>query len=398
MRVRVVIAALAALVLLFAAAPAPGARRRRSSRSAGRRTRRRSARSSTRTRRTSGSGRSTTTCWSTSARTTSARRPGIAESWDVSRRQEDRHVPPRRGREVVGRRADHAARTSSTASTCSAATARCSPATPRTSRSVATPDADDRVVKTKKPDARIVGGLFVYILPKHIWGKQSVKALTGTYKPQMPIVGSGPYIVDRVRRATGSSGWSATRTSAATEAEVRRAAVDQVRQRRRRRARAHARRDRRHRRGRSRRPSTRLGKTKNIKTVKSPSPSFTELAFNLCSQRELPGREVQPGGPGPDGAPGDRLRGRPRAHQRDRAPQHGVPRPRAPAQLLQGLLHRARGRPDYPYDPDSAKQMLDDAGWVAGDGGVREKGGQRALVRPATCARSRRRTSRTRGW
>ena len=31
------------------------------------------------------------------------------------------------------------------------------------------------IIKTKQPDARIVGGLFVYILPEHIWGKQSVK-------------------------------------------------------------------------------------------------------------------------------------------------------------------------------------------------------------------------------
>ena len=72
----------------------------------------------------------------------------------------------------------------------------------------------------------------------------------------------------------------------------------------------------------------RLSKTKGIKTVKAPSPSFTELAFNLCSQGALPGREVQPGDPGQDRAPGDRLRRRPRAHQRDLHPQHGVHGPR----------------------------------------------------------------------
>jgi len=37
--------------------------------------------------------------------------------------------------------------------------------------SVRTPDAETVVVKTKKPDARIVGGLFLYMIPEHIWGK-----------------------------------------------------------------------------------------------------------------------------------------------------------------------------------------------------------------------------------
>ena len=32
---------------------------------------------------------------------------------------------------------------------------------------------------------------------------------------------------------------------------------------------------------------------------------------------------------------------------------------------------------DYPLDVEKAKQMLDDAGWKPGEGGVREKGGQR---------------------
>jgi len=39
----------------------------------------------------------------------------------------------------------------------------------------------------------------------------------------------------------------------------------------------------------------------------------------------------------------------------------------------------------YPYDPDRAKQVLDDAGWVEGGDGIREKDGQRLSVSlPAT--------------
>src|SRR4051795_9994850 len=58
-----------------------------------------------------------------------------------------------------------------------------------------TPDDLTVVIHTKRPDARIVGGLFIYILPKHIWGKVPVKDLTGSYQPDIPLVGSGPYVV-----------------------------------------------------------------------------------------------------------------------------------------------------------------------------------------------------------
>ena len=63
-----------------------------------------------------------------------------------------------------------------------------------------TPDDLTVVIHTKRPDARIVGGLFVYILPEHIWGKVPVKKLTGSYRPTPPLVGSGPYIVSEFQR------------------------------------------------------------------------------------------------------------------------------------------------------------------------------------------------------
>lgn len=42
--------------------------------------------------------------------------------------------------------------------------------------------------------------------------------------------------------------------------------------------------------------------------------------------------------------------------------------------------------PPTPYDPDKARQILDDAGWVEGDGGIREKDGVRASLKYQTIA------------
>ena len=41
--------------------------------------------------------------------------------------------------------------------------------------SIETPGRHTVVIETSKPDARIVGGLFIYILPEHIWGKVPVE-------------------------------------------------------------------------------------------------------------------------------------------------------------------------------------------------------------------------------
>ena len=69
--------------------------------------------------------------------------------------------------------------------------------------SVETPDPATVVIKTKQPDARIVGGLFVYILPEHVWGKVPVKKLTSSYKPTLPLVGS---VLDHHEQLVGCVG------------------------------------------------------------------------------------------------------------------------------------------------------------------------------------------------
>ena len=105
----------------------------------------------------------------------------------------------------------------------------------------------------------------------------------------------------------------------------------------------------------------RLGEQEGIETINSPTYAFTELVLQPLLRGGLPGGEVQPGGAGPDDPPGDRLRDRPRADQRDRHPGHGVRRPRPAAVVLQGLLRGARaGLPLRPGDgePDPRRGGL----------------------------------------
>ena len=150
------------------------------------------------------------------------------------------------------------------------------------------------VVKhASSPDARIVGGLFVYILPEHIWGKVPVKKLTGSYRPTL---------ADRRQRALHRHRVPARADHPddaqpelhGQEAGVRRGPVDQVRQQRRRRPRAHARRDRRRSPRSSSRRSRGSARRKDIKAISAPSPSFTELAFNLCSKKICPDAKFNP--------------------------------------------------------------------------------------------------------
>ena len=119
----------------------------------------------------------------------------------------------------------------------------------------------------------------------------------------------------------------------------------------------------------------RLGKTKNIKTVKAPSPSFTELAFNLCSRKICPDAKYNPAVQDlvvrqALGYAIDRERINEIATRNTSFPGHG---------LLPSYYKSFYSEPDddYPYDPDRAKRDARRAGYVAGDGGVRAKGDQR---------------------
>jgi peptide/nickel transport system substrate-binding protein len=241
--------------------------------------------------------------------------------------------------------------------------------------SITTPDDNTVVVKTKKPDARIVGGLFIYMLPEHIYGKQSVKKLTTTYKPPVPMVGSGPYITtefkrNRIIRLSRNPNWRGAKpkfdeiqyikygSEDAVERALSLGEIDMVTEV-------------------QEATFDRLGKQKGIKTIKAPSPSFTELAFNLCSKKDCPDAKFNP-------AIQDRTVRQAIAFavDRDRVNEistrntsftgHGIL-----PNYYKDFYSQPEGDLDYPYDPDRAKQMLDEAGWKPGSDGIRAKGGQK---------------------
>jgi peptide/nickel transport system substrate-binding protein len=239
--------------------------------------------------------------------------------------------------------------------------------------SVETPDDTTVVVKTKKPDARIVGGLFIYILPEHIWGKVPVDELTGSYQPQLPLVGSGPFIVTQFEhgrivkmepnpdfRGPAPNFDEVQFIKYGTEDAVERALqlgeVDMDLEVQ---------------------PTTfeKLGDQPNIDTIRGASPSYTELAFNMCSAQNCPDAQFNP-------AVQDKT-----VRQ---AIAFAVDRNRINEISALGTSFVANGilpsfyktfyqTPEQPYDPpdvDKANQMLDDAGWQSNGDGPRTKGDQ----------------------
>ena len=133
---------------------------------------------------------------------------------------------------------------------------------------------------------------------------------------------------------------------------------------------------------RSSRPASTGSATQpNIDTVRSSSPAYTELAFNLCPQDNCPDAKFNPAVQDRDRAPGDRLRGRPRADQRDRRPRHLVPRPRDPAAVLQVVLPDAGAGLPATTPTRRTRSSTTPAGRAATTG-VRDEGRRGALVQP----------------
>jgi len=244
--------------------------------------------------------------------------------------------------------------------------------------SIETPDDRTVIIRTKKPDARIVGGLVLYILPKHIWARVPSGKLTTSYQPDLPLVGSGPYIVTdfergRIIRMARNPEFTDPAdpgkqphfdeinlikygNSDAVERALQVGEVDlvpEVQQ------------------------STfkRLGQQANVETMKSSGPGFTEMAFNLCPKRICPDARVNP-------AIQDRSVRQAIAFGIDRNRINQIAA-LGTATVANGLLpsyYRSfyqEPEQTYPFDPDEANRILDEAGYEMGSDGIREKNGDR---------------------
>ena len=236
--------------------------------------------------------------------------------------------------------------------------------------SIETPDDETVVIETKRPDARIVGGLFIYILPEHIWGEVPLDEVTRTYQPEIPMVGSGPYVVTefergRILRMEQNPEWTGTEpefdeiqfikygTEDAVERALQLGEVDIVAEVQ---------------------PATfeKLGSQPDLETVRSPSPSYTELAFNLCSEENCPDAEFNP-------AVQDKTVRQAIAYAVDleRVNDISALGTSFPGTgILPSFYKSFYEVPEqlYPFDPELANQMLDDAGWSSGS--PRTKDGQ----------------------
>jgi peptide/nickel transport system substrate-binding protein len=237
--------------------------------------------------------------------------------------------------------------------------------------SIETPDEHTVVINTSKPDARIVGGLFIYILPEHIWGKVPVDELTSSYQPDIPMVGSGPFIVteferNRVLTMERNPEWTGDDpnfdrlefvrygTEDAAERALTLGEVDIIAEVQ---------------------PTTfeRLGNEPNIETIRSASPSYTELAFNLCSAENCPDAEFNP-------AVQDLAIRQALANVIDRERINEISA-LGTSYVANGILPQYYQTfyetPELDYaepDVEAAKQILDDGGWQDNGDQPRTKG------------------------
>ena len=326
-----------------------------------------------------------------------SRRPlaGAGHRGELGRltRQEDRHVQADRGSEVVGRGADHVQGRQVLAR--QARHRRPDLQRLHVERHV---DRDARRAHgrgedeaARRPDRRRPVHLHA---PRAHLREGADQEAQEDFQPPLPMVGSGPYVVTEFERGRIMR-MERNPELPRREAGLRRDPVHQVRHR-------------------STRSSARCGWARSTSIPEVQPPSFERLgqADNVEDGQgslavvhaarvqpllggELPGREVQPGGPGPDRAPGDRLRHRPRAGQRDLHARHVVPGHGILPQYYKAFYEQPAD--DYPYDPDKANQMLDDAGWARERRrDARRRTASRAVVRPVRALGVAVRTSRRR--
>jgi peptide/nickel transport system substrate-binding protein len=235
-----------------------------------------------------------------------------------------------------------------------------------------TPDPQTVVIHTKRPDARIIGGLFIYVLPEHIWGKVPLDDLKGQYKPDLPLVGSGPYMVTDYERGRiikmernpnfrGDPGpydqiqFIKYGNQDAVERALQLGEIDLVRE-----VEASS--------------FERLGTQDNVETRRSATPAYTQLAFDMCPEKLCPDANFNP-------AIQDPVVRQAIAYAVDRQKLVDIAT-RGTSFVANGILPSyyksfyETPEQTYPFDPDQANQILDDAGWTENGDGVREKDGE----------------------
>jgi peptide/nickel transport system substrate-binding protein len=238
--------------------------------------------------------------------------------------------------------------------------------------SIKTPDENTVVLELRRPDARMIGGLYVYVLPEHIWGKVPPGDRTGSYQPEIPMVGSGPYIVTEFKRGRilgmevnpewrgDEPGFEELQfirygSQDAVERALTLGEIDFIPEVE---------------------PATfdRLGEREGIETINSPTYAFTEMSFNLCSAEDCPDAKFNP-------AIQDVAIRQATAYAIDRERINTIAT-QDTAFVAHGLLPSFYKdfyevpEQDYPYDPDMAAEILDEAGWELNSDGIREKDGQ----------------------
>ncbi len=192
------------------------------------------------------------------------------------------------------------------------------------------------------------------------------------YQPEIPMVGSGPYIVTefkrgRILRMEVNPEWRGDApgfeelqfirygSQDAVERALTLGEIDFIPEVE---------------------PATfdRLGEREGIETINSPTYAFTEMAFNLCSAEDCPDAQFNP-------AIQDVAIRQATAYAIDRERINTIAT-QDTAFVAHGLLPSFYKdfyevpEQDYPYDPEMAVQVLDEAGWELNSDGIREKDGQ----------------------
>ncbi len=181
------------------------------------------------TRRPSPSGRSTGTCWSTSAPRTSRPTPGIAESWEVSDDEKTRHLHARPTRNWSDGEPITSTDVKYSLETLGADGLTSSRATPTTSPSIKTPDDATVVIKTSHPTPASSAASSSTCSPSTSGARSRSTRSLARYQPELPMVGSGPYVVTEFERGrilrmernpewTGEAARASTRSSSSSTA------------------------------------------------------------------------------------------------------------------------------------------------------------------------------------